>query len=889
MKLDLLSRHQNRVKLSKLCIFMAAILSGHHIRAADLKVGIQDIAQNVEFDPAFLNLENQSSLDLSRFANGASATPGLYRVQVFLNNEPLGNEDVEFRARTDGSVFPCLTVELLQGINFNDAKLPPEFLTQRPGETACVDLEQHLRDSRLSFDSNEQQLEISIPQIYLKQRARGSVNPALWDKGVTAGMLGYNVSAYSSQSGNYNYRSLYAGINAGLNVGAWYFRHNGSYNVSDRGEKHYDSINSYVQRDIPAIRGRFLVGQSNTLGQLFDTLPFTGLQLASDERMLPESLRGYAPDIHGFARTNARVIVRQSGQVIYETTVSPGEFLINDLYPSGYGGDLFVTVREADGSEQSFQVPYSTVAHLLRPGSDRYSITAGNLRSDYLQRNYALYQATYERGLTNAVTGYGGFQASQDYYSVQFGAAFGSSLGAFSADITQARAHLNNSGLSSSGQSYRLSYSKLISETNSNLALAAYRFSTSGYMDFLTAAQARDLHDLNRDDTALWRAKNRLTLTASQGLPENWGQFYISSSVQNYWNKHGINKQFQLGYSNRYKSVTWGISASRTQSGFGETQNNYQLTFSLPLGRKDQPYVPQMRLDLNRDSTGKNGQQATISGSAGHENQYTYGVTALHSNRGGSSGSVNGQYRSPYSSLNAAYSIGKGYRSASAGASGTLIAHSDGITASPYVADTFALVEAKGATGAHVSTYPGITVDRFGYAAVPYLSPYQINEIVIDPKGASADVELDNTTQRVAPYSGAVVSLKYKSHGGTPVLVNAMLEGRPVPFGASVLDDTGKNVGTVGQNGQIYARVEKAKGELRVKWNEGDGGQCVVRYHLIPQAKGTKVSAVQQFTSICRGVQGATQFGKRTITASVKGSQPTTTALLNKQNKETDY
>lgn len=172
---------------------------------------------------------------------------------------------------------------------------------------------------------------------------------------MTSGMLGYSLNGYSSSSNGQTFNSAFAGINTGLNLGSWYFRHNGSYNWQENGDSKYSSINSYVQRDVPAALGRVLLGQSNTTGQLFDTVPFTGAQFSTDDRMLPESLRGYAPEVRGIARTNALVTVRQSGQVLYETTVSPGEFIIDDLYPTGYGGNLDVTVREADGSTQNFQ------------------------------------------------------------------------------------------------------------------------------------------------------------------------------------------------------------------------------------------------------------------------------------------------------------------------------------------------------------------------------------------------------------------------------------------------------------------------------------------------------------------------------------------------------
>jgi hypothetical protein len=40
--------------------------------------------------------------------------------------------------------------------------------------------------------------------------------------------------------------------------------------------------------------------------------------------MLPDSQKGYAPVVRGIARTNAQVVVRQNGYIIYQTYVAPG-------------------------------------------------------------------------------------------------------------------------------------------------------------------------------------------------------------------------------------------------------------------------------------------------------------------------------------------------------------------------------------------------------------------------------------------------------------------------------------------------------------------------------------------------------------------------------------
>nr|WP_284473524.1 fimbria/pilus outer membrane usher protein [Serratia symbiotica] len=66
-----------------------------------------------------------------------------------------------------------------------------------------------------------------------------------------------------------------------------------------------------------------------TLGEIyldsgvFDAYRFTGINLTTDERMLPPNLQGYAPEIRGIAKSNAKITVSQEGHTLYETTVPP--------------------------------------------------------------------------------------------------------------------------------------------------------------------------------------------------------------------------------------------------------------------------------------------------------------------------------------------------------------------------------------------------------------------------------------------------------------------------------------------------------------------------------------------------------------------------------------
>ena len=132
---------------------------------------------------------------------------------------------------------------------------------------------------------------------------------------------------------------MFAGLRGGFNLGDWRFRNYSTYNRDQYGQGRWQAVQTYAQRDLRSIRGQLLLGDGSTPGELFDSVQFRGVQIASDDSMLPDSLNGYAPTIRGVAQTNARVTVRQNGYIIYSTYVPPGPFALDDLYPTSAGGD----------------------------------------------------------------------------------------------------------------------------------------------------------------------------------------------------------------------------------------------------------------------------------------------------------------------------------------------------------------------------------------------------------------------------------------------------------------------------------------------------------------------------------------------------------------------
>jgi len=722
----------------------------------------------------------------------------------------------------------CLTKDLISTIKLDYELVPADFKSALSSDIKCFDLAALIPESQVTFDSNESILNIHIPQYYLQKTARGAVSSDLWDNGIPALVLGYNFNAYNSKSYGHESSSAFASLSAGFNINGWSFKQNGNFSWSEDNGSDYTSLNAFAQKAIPDWKANLVIGQNSTQGELFDTLPFTGIRLSSDDRMLPSSQRGYAPEIHGVAKTTAKVSVRQNDRVIYETTVSPGPFLINDLYPTGLGGDLQVTVEEADGSQQNFSVTFTAMSQLLRPDLSQYSATIGQYRNGSLLTAPAFFEGTYRRGLTNSFTGYAGVQLNQDYYSAQAGVALGTKLGAFSFDVTHAKVDLENS--ESSGESYQFRYSKNITSTGSNLSLAAFRYSTEGYMDFQTAMTVRDAELRGLDPYSVARTKNRLSLTASQRLKGNWGQLYISSSVEDYWQQDGKNNQYQIGYNNRYKQMSWGFSANRTTSRYGEPQTNFQLNFNIPLGQYNYG-GPQLRVNLS-ESAGNSRQQISMSDTFGNDNQFNYGVTASNSDDNGATGDLNLGYVSPYSSLNSNFSKGENYRSASVGASGSLVAHSGGVTLTPYTGTTFALVKAKGAEGAKVSGYSSATIDSNGYAIAPSMTPYQVNQVAINPANSSNTIEYLNTAAQVIPTADSVVLVEFETKQGLPLLIYSKYNGETLPFGAEVFDENKQQLGFVGQGGQVFGRVAETKGRLFIKWGDTRSQQCQIPYKL---------------------------------------------------------
>lgn len=440
------------------------------------------------FNPALLGIDGPGSgiSDLSAFEEGVGQIPGTYRVDVYLNKMSLGTHDITFSMQKDlqgqNILQPCISVEKLKQFGVRTELFPQLINNEGCANLAAIPM----ASAKLIF--NRQQLMVEIPQAAVEAKPRGYVAPENLDEGINALLLNYNFTGANTKSRDSNSSdsdSYYLNLLPGLNIGPWRLRNYSTWSRNTFGsdtQNNWDSLYTYAQRNIISLKSQLTLGESSSPSDMFDSVPFRGVQLASDDDMLPDSMRGYAPVVRGIARTNAQVIVKQNGYTIYQTYVSPGAFEITDMYPTGSSGDLDVTVKEADGSEQHQVVPFASLPVLQREGRLKYSVTSGKYRSydSRVDKEYFT-QATAIYGLPVGFTLYGGGQFSQHYQSLIFGMGKNlGEMGALSIDTAQAWSQQQEQE-KTSGQSVRVRYSKNILATGTNVSIAGYRYSTSGY------------------------------------------------------------------------------------------------------------------------------------------------------------------------------------------------------------------------------------------------------------------------------------------------------------------------------------------------------------------------------------------------------------------------
>jgi len=780
----------------------------------------------IEFNTDVLDVKERSRIDLTQFSQAGYLMPGQYQLTVRLNKSELPEQSIEFLAPENdpkGSVA-CLTPELIKQFGLKSSVLSEVKWWHN---NQCLDIST-LEGLTIRPDLGSSTLYINMPQAYLEYTSENWDPPSSWDNGIPGVLFDYNLNAMSSKGQDVGRDNNVSGNGtAGANLGPWRVRADWQARYDQTGgqtggtQQSWDWSRYYAYRAITALRAKLTLGESYLDSSMFDSFRFNGASLSTDDNQLPPNLRGYAPEVTGIAKTNAKVTVSQQGRVIYETTVAAGPFRIQDLN-AAVSGKLDVKVEEQDGSVRMFQVDTASIPYLTRPGLVRYKVSAGK-PMDYEHHREGPEFATgeFSWGINNGWSLYGGSLLAGDYNSLALGLGRDLlALGALSFDITQSRAVLPGQE-TKSGASYRLSYSKRFDEYDSEVTFAGYRFSQRNYM-----SMSQYLDERYHDGENSGLNKELYTITFNkQFRPINLSA-YLNYSHQTYWDREAsdtwnlsLSDYFDVG---NFKNVSVSLSAFRTVYD-GSKDDGMYLSLSLPWGEHG-------TISYNgQSSDGEN--THTVGYYDRIDSNNTYRINAGTSSDGTGTGNGYFTHDGDMASMTMNASV-TGNSDSAFGLSlqGGMTGTSEGVALHRVnvIGGTRMMVDTDGVSDVPVSGYGAIThSNHFGKAVVSDISSYYRSTVNVDMDNLPDDIDATRSVVQGTLTEGAIGYRKFGILAGQKAMaIIKLADGSTPPFGAEVRNKGGAQTGIIGDDGSVWLSGIRPEEIMDVSW---DGGvQCKI-------------------------------------------------------------
>ncbi|MGY2685954.1 outer membrane usher protein [Pseudomonas tolaasii] len=793
-------------------------------------------AGDIEFNTDVLDLNDRSNIDLSQFARSGFILPGTYSMVVQINNQPISEQSVTFYPPEDdpkGSQA-CVSQKLVEQLSLKAAG-NGDISWWKNGE--CLDI-RSLPGMEVIGDLATSTLSVNIPQAYLEYSAINWDPPSRWDDGVPGLLIDYNLTAQSSHQRNDKARNDVSGNGTlGANAGAWRLRADWQGRVDQDREassrrRQLEWSRYYAYRAIPELQARLVVGENYLYSDLFDSFRFTGAALNSDESQLPPNLRGYAPEVVGVAKTNAKVIISQQGRVLYETLVAAGPFRIRDLNDA-VTGRLDVRVEEQDGSVTTFQFDTAGVPYLTRPGHVRYKLATGRPSNLHYGADGDFFgTGEFSWGVSNGWSLYGGGITDNNYRALSVGVGRDLlAFGAISLDATQSRATVWSETLS--GKSYRVQYSKHFEEYDSQITFAGYRFSEKNYLSMSEYLDARHYgingeladRDANGDLPRDWRpigdSKALYTATINKQFRDLGATVYASYNKQTYWGRPAtqrwnlaVSRYFNVG---TVKNLNASLNMHRTRE-YNYQDNGVSLTVSLPFGR-----TGTLSMDANR-AAGSNSLSTRYSDRLDERNSYQ--LSASDKSASGYLSHIGDQ--ADFDLAASRQQGGYTSLSLSARGGGTLTPHGAALHRTNSTGGTRLMVDTGGVPDVPVRGYGSPSrSNAYGKAVISDIGSYTRTAASVDLESLPSNVEATQSVTQLTLTEGAI---GYRSlsviAGEKAMAVLRLPDGSSPPFGATVKNVKQQDTGIVNDGGNVYLSGIQQGEKMIVSW--GGSERCVL-------------------------------------------------------------
>lgn len=776
------------------------------------------------FDSALLESLGMDSVDLTAFSGGNDQFSGEYLVTLNINNKTVDySKSVLFYTQDEKNIL-CVTAELASELPLKDEALTLLYKTEAHETDAgqCFALESLDPAVVVDFDSSEQIVNVTMPQMFLENYDSSWLMPRNRDYGVAGIIMDYSLLGTFNRIKNGGKTQSFDALRSygvvGFNIDRLRFR--AKYEYDSKGKKKVEWDERYVFMDIASLNAKLYGGELYSRSNVFDSVRFKGVSLFTDESMMPAYLQGYSPQITGTVTSNAIVTIKQNGSVIRSEQVTPGPFAISDL-PSYISGTVDVEIEEHNGQKYTYQVDIARVPFLTRKNDIRYNVNIGKLSPKYqkeVNTNFLSFDTSY--GLTNNLSIYGGavLTSNSEYKSFNLGVGMNlEQFGAISVDVTNSETDLPGRK-TLKGHSYRINYAKRFS-SSLMLNLAGYKFSSRDFRSL------NNYIDMKSNSRATALEKNRFTLSMTQSFPSINTSMTASVTKGTYWNQKNMssyaisaNKVIKDGL---FENTSINVAFSRHSNQDGKHNNQVGLYVNIPLDKSSSQVTYSAQYSNPNRSLSN---QATYSTSLWDGRA---SITAEHRSRKGESSenkfSTSYNLETSRGTLRTSTDHSSDYQNLTVGFDGSLTLTQYGVATHPKVYDDGSrlLIDA-GVPGVKVRSSTASS-NMFGMIGISNIPNYYESSYSIDNDHLPENVEIENSVVKSAAADGAIL---YKATGAVSgeksISTITLSDGSYPPFGAVVYRENGQDreVGMIAENGLTYLSGLNSTSKFIVKWSD---------------------------------------------------------------------
>jgi len=569
-------------------------------------------------------------------------------------------------------------------------------------------------------------------------------------------------------------------------------------------------LESTYTRNLPDRNLTLRLGDASTRAGLWGrNVYFGGIQLGTNYALTPGFLTQPLPLLAGISAAPSTVELYVNDVLRKVSQVPTGPFVIDNSLGLTGSGETRIVVRDVLGREVVIAQPFFTSVQLLAPGLNDWSFEAGAVRenlgltdADYGHR---FASGTWRRGISDRLTLEGRGEWTRAHSNLGAGA-----IAALPADFlgraTYARSRDERIG---DGDFWLLGVERQWVRTvlSAQLQAASRRYRELG----MELAQFPTRRQLAANVTQQF---GRSSLAAGYARLERYDGPAVTTYSMNY------------GYRFR-ENITVNANVSKVVGPFGGT--SFGVTLQIPLDNQRFASASVSNHGKSHDAYASVAQFATDANDIGWRVLGGQLNNEAHAEAGLD---YSGRYGRVYTDLSASPS----QNSVRIGASGGMALAAGRAFFTRRLDESFAVVELKGYPGVGVGlgSTPTAVTDLAGIAFVPYLSPYQSNQVRLQASDLPISAELDSIEQQVVPSWRSAVKVVFPVRSGRAALVKIHQEdGEPVPAGAVVQIQGDKEEMFVGRRGEAFVTGLQPRNEMQVRWREG---RCTFTLSLPPAA-----------------------------------------------------